>query len=323
VVSPTNSWQQLRQPAAFVQPTDWAGCALRQPSSCWQAASLSHNAHSADDADSSNMFETVVTRKGKRVPGPPDLAGTLAPLAAQCGLIGRVAELARAVATLVEKRQQGIKDHGASVAACLTGLGVEQGQLGRLLMRCPYLFSWPAEQRAGVLFGQLTALGLTAAEAARCFEQHPSAAGSASFAPAVEVLAPLLAAGCRASDVGKPGEQLLGELLVRQPGVAHLLQLRTETLQQRLANLLQLGLTDRQLVTGLQQTTSLLSYPPERLVAQEALLQQEMGADRQLWLKVLHSATQGAIAAEDKLRQRAQALVAVRACTERLGSLLF
>jgi hypothetical protein len=269
------------------------------------------------------MFETVLTRKGKRVPVPPDLAGTLAPLAAQCGLSGREAEVARGVVALVEKRQQGALQHNAAVAAYLTGLGIEQVQLGRLLLRCPYLFSWPVEQRAGVLFGQLMALGLTAAQAARCVEQQPFAAETPSFEPAIAVLAPLLAAGCRASDVGKPGEQLLGELLVRQPAAVRLLQFREDLLQQRLENLLQLGLTERQLVACLQQSLSLLSYPSKRLAAREALLQQELGADRQLWLKLLHSAPKGATVAEDTLRQRAQALVAVRACSERLGSLLF
>jgi hypothetical protein len=261
------------------------------------------------------MFETVVTRKGKLAAVPPDLAGTLAPLAAQCGLSGREAELAGLAAALAQKRQQGVLQHGTSVAAYLTGLGIEQGQLGRLLMRCPYLFSWPVEQRAGVLYGQLMALGLTAAQAGRCFEQHHFAALSPSFAQAIAVLAPLLAAGCKASDIGKTGLQLLGELLVRQPAAVRLLQFRRELLQQRIGSLLQQGLTERRLVAGLQQTMSLLTFPPERLAAQEAVLQQELGADHQLWLKVLHSGSR-AIAAEDRLRRRAQALVAVRTCNE-------
>jgi hypothetical protein len=265
----------------------------------------------------------VVSQRGKPVALLPDLAYRLAPLAVQCGVSGKEADLARAVAKLYRIRQQGVVQHGASVAAYLTGLGIEQVQLGQLLLRCPYLFSWPVEQRAGVLFGQLTALGLTAAQAARCFEQHPFAAFSRSFEPAIAQLAPLLAAGCKASDVGKTGEQLLGELLVRQPAAVHLLPLRTETLQQRIGSLLQQGLTESQLVAAVQQASSLLAFPPERLAAQKAVLQQELGGDRQLWLKVLHSAPKGATMAEDTLRQRAQTLVAVRACIERLCSSLF
>jgi hypothetical protein len=271
----------------------------------------------ATGSSASGDAEMVVKGRGKLVPVPPDLAGTLGPLAAQCGLSGREAEVAKAVAAFVEKRQQGIKDHGAAVAAYLAGLGIDQGiehrQLGRLLLRCPYLFSWPVEQRAGVLFGQLMALGLTAAQALRCFEQKPSAAGSASFEPAIAVLAPLLAAGCRASDIGKTGEQLLGELLVGQPAASQLLQYNEQGLQQRIDSLLQLGLTEQQLVAALRPDWSLLVRPPERLAALEAVLQQELGADRELWCKVLRCAPLVGRLSEDRLRQVVLALVAVRA----------
>jgi hypothetical protein len=268
---------------------------------------------SADHADSSNTFETVVTQKGKLGPVPPDLGGTLAPLAAQCGLSGREAELARAVAALVGKRQQGIKDHGAAVAAYLAGLGVEEGQLRRLLLHCPYLFSWPVEQRAGVLFGQLMALGLTAAQASRCFDQKPFAARSPSFEPAIAVLAPLLAAGCRASDVGKTGEQLLGELLVGRPTASQLLMSDGQCLQQRIDSLLQLGLSQQQLVAAVRSDWPLLRKPPERLAALEAVLQQELGADREVWCKVLRRAPLVSRLSDDRLQQVVRALAEVSA----------
>jgi hypothetical protein len=286
---------------------------VRQPSSYWQAASLSHSKQSTDDADSMITLETVVTRRGKLVPVPPDLAGTLAPLSAQCGLSGREAELARAVAALDQKRQQAFKYHGTAVAAYLAGLGIEQGQLGRLLMRCPLLFSWPEEQRAGVLFEQLMALVLNAVQAARCFEQQPLAASSPSFAQAIPVLAPLLASGCRAIDVGKTDEQLLGELLVRQPAASVLLQFNGQCLQQRIDSLLQLGLSQRQLVAALRSDLSLLKSSPEHLAALEAVLQQELGADREVWCKVLRHAPLVNRLSEDRLRQRVLAFVAVSA----------
>jgi hypothetical protein len=257
----------------------------------------------------------MTKNRGKLVPVPPDLAGALAPLAAQCGLSGREAELARAVAALDRKRQQGTKYHVEAVAAYLAGLGIEQGsgqgQLGRLLVRCPYLFSWPVEQRAGVLFGQLVALGLTAAQAARCFDQQPSAALSPAFASAIAVLAPLLAAGCRTSDVGKTGEQLLGELLVRQPAASQLLTYDGQCLQQRIDSLLQLGLSQQQLVAAVRQEWSLLNRTSERLAALETVLQQELGADRKVWCKVLRRATLVVRTSEDRLRQGVLALVAV------------
>jgi hypothetical protein len=253
--------------------------------------------------------------RGKLVPVPPDMAGTLAPLAAQCGLSGREAKLARAVAALDRKRQQGIKDHGAAVAAYLAGLGIEQGikqgQLGRLLLRCPYLFSWPAAQRAGVLFGQLMALGLNAAQAARCFEQQRSAATTPSFEPATAVLPPLLAGGCRAGDVGKTGEQLLGELLVRQPAASQLLLYGGQCLQQRIDSLLQVGLSQQQLVAAVRSEWSLLNRTSERLAGLEAVLQQELGAGREVWCKVLRHAPLVSRSNEDRLRQGLLALVAV------------
>jgi hypothetical protein len=227
------------------------------------------------------------------------------------------------VAAQDQKRQQGNKDHGAAVAAYLAGLGIEQGQLGRLLLRCPLLFSWLVEQRAGVLFGQVMALGLTAAQAARCVEQQPFAAETPSFEPAVVVLAPLLAAGRRASDVGKTGEQLLAELLVGQPAASGLLMSDGQRLQQRIDSLLQLGLTDRQLVAAVRQDWSLLTCTPERLAALEAVLQQELGADRQLWCRVLRRATLVSRISEDRLRQVVLALVAVSAHLSEQRSAVF
>ncbi|KAI3427311.1 hypothetical protein D9Q98_010228 [Chlorella vulgaris] len=161
-------------------------------------------------------------------------------------------------------RQQGILQHGPQVAAHLRGLGIGSSKLGSLFCRCPELFSRPAEERAGVLFSQLMRLGLSAGQAARLFELHPGAAGSISFAPAIALLAPLQAAGSK--DGGRPGEQLLGDLLKGHPS-AHLAKL-------------------------------------------EAVVQHELGANRQLWVKVLGSTPRAAGCSEAMFRQRAQALVA-------------
>jgi hypothetical protein len=200
-------------------------------------------------------------------------------------------------------------DHGLAVVAYLQGLGIKQGQLGRLLCRCPELFSRPSEERAGVLFSQLMRLGLSAGQAADCFETYPPAAGMPSFEPAIAVLAPLLAAGSKVA--GRSGEQLLGDLLKQQPGGVQLLQYRSEVLQRNLDNLLQLGLSKQQVKTALLRNPALLAKSPEHLAILEAMLQQELGADRQLWVKVLHRAARVASCSEATLRQRAQALVAV------------
>ncbi|KAI3427385.1 hypothetical protein D9Q98_010300 [Chlorella vulgaris] len=251
----------------------------------------------------------MVMRRGKPVAVYSELAAGLAPLAAACG-IADVAAVARAVAALFGPRQRGVLDHGLAVAAFLQGLGIKQAQRGRLLRRCPELFSRPAEERAGVLFSQLMRLGLSAGQAARCFEQETQAPTARSFEPAIAVLAPLLAAGSNSG--GRTGEQLLGDLLKKQPaGVTLLLKWGTLALQRNVDNLLQLGLSKQQVVNALKQNWALLTRPPEHLAKLEAVLQQELGADRKLWVKVLHRAARVASCSEDTLRQRAQALMAV------------
>jgi hypothetical protein len=250
----------------------------------------------------------MVMRYGKSVAVPPDLAAVLAPLAAACSVVD-VAAVARAVAALPRSRQRGVLDHGLAVAAYLQGLGIMQAQLGRLLRRCPELFSWLSEERAGVLFSQLMQLGLSAGQAADCFKQQPQAAATPSFEAAIAVLAPLLAAGSNGG--GRAGEQLLGDLLKKQPAAVTLLQLRAELLQHNVDNLLQLGLSKEQLMISLRQNPALLAESPEHLAKLEAVLQQELVADRQLWVKVLHRAARVANCSETTVRQRAQSFVAV------------
>jgi hypothetical protein len=222
---------------------------------------------------------------------------------------GSADELSASMGKLPGIRQQGILQHGPQVAAHLRGLGIESSDLGSLFCRCPELFSWPAEERAGVLYSQLMGLGLTAGQAARCFEQGPEAAVSVSFEPAIAVLAPLLAAGSKGA--GRTGEQLLGDVLKGQPGAVGLLQYGSAALQHNLDNLLQLGLSKQQVVTALLHSWALLIYTPDNLARLEAVVQHELGADRQLWVKMLASQSRMAGCSEATLRQRAQALVAV------------
>jgi hypothetical protein len=154
----------------------------------------------------------VVVQRGRLADVSWRLASSLAPLADLCDIC--VAELQPALDELDEALQQGVLQHGASVAAYLKSLGVEEEQLGRLLMSCPLLFSFPVEQHAGVLFGLLMAVGLTADQAARCFEEQPEAAVSPNCAECLAVIARLLAAGAVSSGASKTGAQLLRELLV-------------------------------------------------------------------------------------------------------------
>ncbi|KAI3427420.1 hypothetical protein D9Q98_010335 [Chlorella vulgaris] len=303
-------WQPGALPAGqLTRPKAVAHARQQHQRRAWQPAMTTHRTTvlaAAAAADGSDDELEMVVRYGKSVAVPPELAAGLAPLAAACGVVD-LAAVARAVATLNDPRQQGVLDHGLAVVAYLQGLGIDQGQLGRLLRRCPTLFSWPAEERAAVLFSQLMRLGLSAGQAADCFGQQPFAAGMPSFEAAIAVLAPLLAAGSKTA--GKTGEQLLGDLLEKDSSAVLLLKWGTEALQGNVDNLLQLGLSRQQVVAAFSHNPTLLARTPERLTKLEAVLQQELGADRQLWVKVLLRAVRLAGCSVDTLRQRAQALV--------------
>jgi hypothetical protein len=111
--------------------------------------------------------------KPEWVPATAELTASLAPLAKLHG--ANLVTVAAAAAFLPDFRQKELMRNGLQAAAYLRELGIKQPQLASLLERCPELFSWPVEERAAVLFGQLIGLGLSAAEAGRCFEQHPVA----------------------------------------------------------------------------------------------------------------------------------------------------
>ncbi|KAI3427345.1 hypothetical protein D9Q98_010262 [Chlorella vulgaris] len=87
-------------------------------------------------------------------------------------------------------------------------------------------------------------------------------------------------------------------------------------------NLLQLGLGKQQVAKALSQSWVLLALAPERLAKLEAVVQLELGADRQLWVKVLGNKPRVAICTEAALRQRAQALVAELARRRHAGWLI-
>ncbi|KAL4426242.1 hypothetical protein ABPG77_009857 [Micractinium sp. CCAP 211/92] len=248
--------------------------------------------------------QLVLSRRGRGAAVGPDLEAQLAALAQQCDC--SPAALSRAVAAEGKPRQAGVVQYGAAVAAWLRSQGISDAQLQRLLLRCPVLFSRPVEQRAGMLLGQLQGLGLSAAEAARCFESQPVAAGSTSFAPAIGVLAELFAAGSKGSG---PAEQLVGSFLRVQPSAVGLLVHRTEALREGIDSLLGLGLNEAQLVAAARQTWALLSVSPARLAALAGVLQQELGGGRELLAKLLRLAPRGATSSQETVRARAQALV--------------
>ena len=291
------------------------------------AAPLGQPAGDSGSGDSSSggdiaewVKKSTGANHGKLILVQPGLAAQLQPLAGRAG-VADAAELSRAVAALGPKREAGVVEHGTAVAQLLLTLGVEPPQLAELLLRCPYLFSLPPGERAAVLFGQLARLGLTAAEAARCFEQQPKAATVPSFEPAIGVLAPLFAAGSKVGG-SKGGERLLGGFLRGQPAAVGLLELQADALQERLSNLEQrFGPHWRQqnkqavIVAAMEQYALLLTRPPDTLRALEAALQQELGRQpgdgTRLLADILQYQALAAGCSEETLRQRARALVAV------------
>ena len=245
--------------------------------------------------------------KPEWVPVTAELTASLAPLAELCG--ADLVTVAAAAASQPDFRQQELMRNGLQVAAHLQGLGVEQPQLACLLERCPELFSWPVEERAGVLFGQLMGQGLSAAEAGRCFEQYPGAITSPGFKPAIGVLAELLASG---SKEGQAGRQLLADLLRKQPSALALVSSTASTLRKHADNLLnELGLSPQQLVAAVQRSWPLLNRSTKHLAALEAVLQRELGANRSLFRKILVKVPRAVNCSLETVQRRVQALVAV------------
>ena len=73
----------------------------------------------------------------------------------------------------------------------------------------------------------------------------------------------------------------------------------------------ELGLSPQQLVAAVQSNWQLLACTPERLAALEAVLQRELGADRELFVKLLATEPRVANCSLETVQQRVQALVAV------------
>ncbi|KAI7837672.1 hypothetical protein COHA_008533 [Chlorella ohadii] len=183
-------------------------------------------------------------------------------------------------------RQQGVLDNAAAVMAHLLSpaVGLMVQQAGQLLERCPYLFSWPPEQRAAVLFGQLMAAGLAAAAAAQCFVRYPTGAKSTTFAPGLAELAAILAnSQDRQSGQGRrvavpAAQRTVAALLTRSPSAVQLVCFAAGSLQQRAAVVQQAGFTPAQVADQAWFCPELLGRDASAKVSgAAAVLQQELG----------------------------------------------
>lgn len=146
----------------------------------------------------------VDPQRGKRPPPTAEVSAAAAALAAACG--ADPAATARALACLGPGMQQGVINHGLEVARFLASLGVGAPLVAGVLRRCLPLFSQPPEKRCAPLTHQLMDLGLSAEQAACCFERVPAAAVSPGFGPAIQAAAELLESG-HVTDM--PGRRLV------------------------------------------------------------------------------------------------------------------
>ena len=181
-------------------------------------------------------------------------------------------------------RQQGVLDSAAAVVAHLRSpaVGLTQQQAGQLLQGCPNLFSWPPEQRAAALLGELMGAGLAAEQAVQCFIKFPEAAAVTSFAAGLAELAAILAHSQDSSKTKQPkvpaAERTAAALLQQTPSAVRLVCNAAGYLQQRAAELQQVGFTPAQVAALAWQQPELLRTDSAAKVAKAAaVLQQELG----------------------------------------------
>ena len=228
----------------------------------------------------------VPRRRGRRGVILPDVDAEQ--LLHSLGLDGTAdpVELQKRLHKLSGMRQLGMLDNAAAVAAHLLSpaVGLTQQQVGQLLERCPYLFSWAPEQRAAVLFGQLLGAGVTAAAAAQCLCFFPPAAQCTSFAPGLAELAAILAhsqdrEGGRASKVVVPAAQRsVAALLTQGPSALALVCNSAGYLQRRAAELQQAGYTPADVAAlAWERHEALCTDAAAKLASRAAMLQQELG----------------------------------------------
>ena len=221
-------------------------------------------------------------------------------------------------------RQQGVLDNGAAVAAHLLSpaVGLTAQQAGQLVVGCPKLFSWPPQQRAAVLFGELMAAGLSAAEAAACFLAYPAAAERTSLAAGLAELAAILAHSQDpdSSQTGpKPlpaAQRTVAALLRKKPSSVQLACNRAGYLQQRAAELQQAGHSPAGVAALAWRQPALLWMDGAAKVSQmSAVLQQELGLTAaQLDSLLARRPPRWLAGSRDTVTERVAALAEVRRC---------
>ena len=194
----------------------------------------------------------------------------------QCGLgPEEVTRLARSIAGYGRDYQAAFLQHSSAVADVLIGHGAEPPALGPLLKQRHDLFTKPAGEVDARMQAMLT-IGLTPAEAAAALKRESWDYRS-----------------CWAN------------LPLPQPVLAA-----------RAAHLRQLGLAPKWLLAAHMKRFStdsdLLSQPTQLLEQLEAVLQEELGGGRRLFVKWLRAGPYFTADAAEQLRRRTQLLVQAR-----------
>ncbi|PRW05909.1 RNA polymerase sigma factor [Chlorella sorokiniana] len=216
-------------------------------------------------------------------------------------------------------RQQGVLDNAAAVAPHLLSpaVGLTAQQVGQLLELCPALFSWPPEQRAAVLFGELLGAGVTAPAVAQCIATYPGAAETTTLAPCLGEAAAILAhSEDRDSSLGGPAakvpaaQRTVAALLTKIPSAVRLVCQRAGYLQQRAAELQQAGFTTADVAAlAWQQPEMLITNAAVKLACTSAVVQQELGLPAAAVVSLAtHTAARWLLASGETVRARAAAL---------------
>ena len=307
--------------------------ALHTPATALQPAKHSNASVSRREGDigsTSSSAGCSIAAIARKKPGPqpshvPDVDAEQ--LLRSLGLSGAVdpAALLRNLRKLSGVRQQGVLDNSAAVKAHLRSptVGLTAQQAGLLLERCPLLFSWPPEQRAAVLFGELQEHKVPAAVAVACFAAYPQAAERTTLAAGLAEAAVILAhSEDRDSSLGgrtakvPAAQRTAAALLSKKPSAVKLVCQRAGHLQQRAVELQQLGLTAADvaaLVWG--QSEVLWTDAAARVASRAVVLQQELGMPAaEVVAMVAKGKPTWLTSSVTTLRERAAALAEVSKC---------
>jgi hypothetical protein len=215
-------------------------------------------------------------------------------------------------------RQQGVLQHAAAVVAHLRGLGLEQQLLEELFVRCPELFSWPAEERVEGLFSELMSSGLTAAEAASCFVAVPQAARNSSFGGSIAVVDEILSHSQDSNRGVKPkvpaAERTAAAMLRADPSSVHILRMDATKLRQQCDGLVLLSCSPAAVAKLLWLLPALFANADSVAQLEQAadVLHDELGlAPETVLEQVVVKAPSWMNSSQDTLRRRAAALAEV------------